>query len=272
MTASDLFHAGRLREAIDAQAAKVKDRPTDRSARFFLFELLLFSGDLDRARKQLDVLKYDDPRHTAAVEQYRWALDAEALRRAVFSGTAQPKVLAAAPDHVRQRLEALPYLARGEHAEARKRLDEANAALPNLAGTRDGEPFDRLFDADERFGTVLEVFGTGGVYSWVPLEQVASITLNPPKNPRDVVLRPASVVLHDGVEGDVLLPGLYPGTHEHADDEVKLGRATEWVGGAGEVPRGAGGKLFLAGENPVEFVKWRALATEKPAAAEPPVP
>ena len=116
MTASDLFHAGRLREAIDVQAAKVKDRPADRAARFFLFELLLFAGDLDRARKQLDVLKYDDPRHTAAVEQYRWALDAEALRRAVFSGTAQPKVLAAAPDHVRQRLEALPHLARGEHA------------------------------------------------------------------------------------------------------------------------------------------------------------
>ena len=51
--------------------AKVKSAPTDRPARFFLFELFLFSGDLDRARKQLDVLRYDDPRHSAAVEQYR---------------------------------------------------------------------------------------------------------------------------------------------------------------------------------------------------------
>ena len=119
MTGSELFQAGRLREAIDAQVAKVKAQPTDRSARFFLFELFLFAGDLDRARKQLDVLKYDDPRHSAAAEQYKAALDAETKRRAVFAGTEQPKVLAAAPDHVRQRLEALPYLARGEQAEAR---------------------------------------------------------------------------------------------------------------------------------------------------------
>jgi type VI secretion system protein ImpE len=255
MTASDLFHAGRLREAIDAQVAKVKSQPTDRSARFFLFELFLFSGDLDRARKQLDVLKYDDPRHSAAAEQYRFALDAEARRRAVFAGTEQPKVLAAAPDHVRQRLEALPYIARGEHAEARKRLDEANSAVPNLTGTVNGKPFDRLYDADERFATVLEVFSTGGTYTWVPLELVASITMNTPQAPRDVILRPANITLTDGVTGDVLIPGLYPNSHEHADEEVRLGRATVWLGAEGEVTRGAGGRLLLAGDQTMRLVE-----------------
>jgi type VI secretion system protein ImpE len=267
MTASDLFHAGRLREAIDAQVAKVKDRPTDRAARFFLFELLLFSGDLDRARKQLDVLKYDDPRHTAAVEQYRSALDAEAKRRAVFAGTEQPKVPAGAPDHVKRRLEALPYLARGEHAEARKRLDEANAAVPNLAGTLNGKPFDRLFDADERFGTVLEVFATGGVYTWVPLEQVESVTMNPPLAPRDVILRPANITLADGVSGDVLIPGLYPDSSAHADDEIKLGRGTEWLGSEGEVARGAGGRLLIAGAEAVPFNSANLILVTAPPTA-----
>jgi protein involved in temperature-dependent protein secretion len=69
MSASDLFQSGRLKEAIDEQIAKVKSAPTDRPARFVRFELFLISGDLDRARKQLDVLRYDDPRHSAAVEQ-----------------------------------------------------------------------------------------------------------------------------------------------------------------------------------------------------------
>src|SRR5262245_3964045 len=110
MTASELFHAGRLSEAIDAQTAKVRENPADQPARLFLHELLLFAGEIDRARKQLDVLRYDDPRHVAAVEQYRQALDAEARRRAVFAGTEQPKWLSAVPDHVRLRLEALPYL------------------------------------------------------------------------------------------------------------------------------------------------------------------
>jgi type VI secretion system protein ImpE len=262
MTASDLFHAGRLREAIDAQTAKVKSSPADRLARFFLFELLLFTGDLDRARKQLDVLRYDDPKHSAAIEQYRNALDAETKRRAVFVGTEHPKALTTVPDHVKLRLEALPYLARGEHAEARKRIDEANAAVPSLKGAFNGVPFEGLFDADERFGTVLEVFGAGGLYSWVPLEQIASITMNPPEAPRDVILRPAQLTLADGLEGDVFLPGLYPSTPEHPDDEVRLGRATEWLGDDGEVARGAGGKLFVRGGVVVPLASWSTLHIE----------
>lgn len=265
MTASDLFHACRLREAIDAQTAKVKSAPADQPARFFLFELFLFSGDLDRARKQLDVLRYDDTKHSAAVEQYRQALEAEAKRRAVMAGTAQPKALLTAPDHVRLRLEALPYLARGEHAEARRLLDEANAAVPSLTGTLNGQPFEGFYDADDRFGTVLEVIGTGGLYSWVPLEQVASITMNPPEAPRDVVFRPAQLVLTDGLEGDVFLPGLYPGSHEHADDEIKLGRATDWLGADDEVFRGAGGKLFQAGDRHVRLIEVMALVPAAPA-------
>jgi type VI secretion system protein ImpE len=112
---------------------------------------------------------------------------------------------------------------------------------------------------------VIEVFGTGGVYTWVPLEQIATITMNPPQAPRDVILRPAHLVLGDGVEGDVLLPGLYPSSHEHADDEVKLGRATEWLGAAGEVTRGAGGKLFLSGDRTIRLVEMAHVTVTAPA-------
>jgi type VI secretion system protein ImpE len=264
MTPSDLFRAGRLREAIDAQVAKVKAHPADRSARFFLFELVLFAGDLDRARKQLDVLRYDDPKHSAAVEQYRAALDAEQMRREVFAGRAEPKVLGAAPEHVRLRLEAIRLLAEGNAAEARNRLDEANAAVPAVTGTLNGKPFEGIYDADERLGTVLEVFGSGGIYSWVPLELVADVTMNPPQHPRDVLLRPVHVALRDGPEGDVLLPGLYPNSHDHPDDEVKLGRATEWLDADG-VTRGAGGKLFLTGDCSARLVELVEVIVSPPA-------
>lgn len=243
MNANELFQASRLREAIDAQIAKVKSSPADQRARLFLFELFLFTGELDRARKQLDVLTYDDPAHTAAVEQFRFALGAEATRRAVFAGSATPEWLSTADGHLTRRLEAVHALARGQTADARRILDEANAAVPVLTGTLDGKPFEGLFDADERFGTVLEVFGSGGVYSWVPLEAVQSLTLNPPAAPRDVVWRPAHLVLDNGVEGDVLLPGLYPSTYESADDELKLGRGTDWVEADG-ITRGLGGRLL----------------------------
>lgn len=266
MTATELFRAGNLTAALDAQLAKVKASPADQAARFFLFELAVFAGDLDRARRQLDVLRFDDPKHTAAAGQYRAALDAEAHRRAVFAGTAEPKGLTAAPDHVKLRLEALPYLARGEHAEAKKRLDAANALVPAAPAEVNGAAADGLYDADERFGSVLEAFGTGGVYCWVPLEHVRRVVMNPPAAPRDVLLRPAQVVLADGLEGDVLIPGLYPGTHEQADDELRLGRATDWLGADGEVRRGVGGKLFLAGDRAVRLVELLTVAAADPAA------
>lgn len=255
MTATELFDAGRLADATAAQTVKVKARPADNPARFFLFELVLFAGDLGRAAKQLDVLRYDDPGHQAAVEQYKGALAAEAKRRAVFAGTGQPKGLVAAPDHFAPRLEAVALLAAGDHAGAAAKLDEANALVPALTGTLNGAPFAGLYDADPRFGTVLEVFAVGGVYSWVPLESVESITLNPPAAPRDIVFRPAHLTLKDGLEGDVLLPGLYPGSHAHADELVRLGRATEWgPGGAG-----AGGRRFFAGDDTTSLADWLSV-------------
>jgi type VI secretion system protein ImpE len=259
MSAGELFQAGRLQEAIDAQVARVKGNPTDNNARFFLFELFLFAGDIDRARKQLDVLRYDDPRHTAAVDQYRFALEAETRRRAVFAGIEQPKGLTTAPDHVRVRLEALPYLARKEHVAARKKIDEANALVPTFSGILNGKTFEGLFDADERFATVLEVFGTGGAYLWLPLEQIESITLNPPQHPRDVILRPAHIALPDGTEGDVLLPGLYPGTYLTNDESIKLGRSTEWKEREGEVTFGVGGKMFLVNDELSSLATWLTL-------------
>ena len=108
------------------------------------------------------------------------------------------------------------------------------------------------------------MFGTGGAYTWVPLEQVQSITMNPPRAPRDVILRPANVVLADGVSGDVLIPGLYPDTHRHADDAVRLGRATEWLGTEGEVTRGAGCRLFVAGGAAVPLTDLTAITLETP--------
>ena len=44
MNAGELYKAGRLGEAIEAQVQEVKASPLDQSKRLFLFELLAFSG------------------------------------------------------------------------------------------------------------------------------------------------------------------------------------------------------------------------------------
>ena len=56
MTARDLFQAGRLNEAVQALGSELRNDPTDAQRRTFLFELLCFAGEYDRAEKQLDIL------------------------------------------------------------------------------------------------------------------------------------------------------------------------------------------------------------------------
>jgi protein involved in temperature-dependent protein secretion len=84
--------------------------------------------------------------------------------------------------------------------------------------------------------------------------------MNPPQAPRDVIWRAANVALADGLSGDVLIPGLYPDSHLHPDEAIKLGRGTEWLGGEGEVARGAGGKMLLTAAGPVGFTTVHQIA------------
>src|ERR1700692_2735817 len=93
MNATDLFKQGRLKEALDAQLQEVKAKPGDHGKRLFLFELSAFAGDLDRARRQIDAVKYDDPEQQMATEGYRKLLDGEEKRRRLFRDGVAPKFL-----------------------------------------------------------------------------------------------------------------------------------------------------------------------------------
>ena len=255
MDASTLFKSGQLRAAIDIQTIKVKGHPADQGARLFLFELLLFAGDLDRARKQLDVLKYENPQAMTAVQAYRLALDSETIRRDVLLGRTRPTFLKSVPEHAELRLQALAKYSEGDLADGDALLDQANEAAPAIKGSLNNEAVEGLRDGDDLFGTILEVFAAGR-YAWVPLEEIESITMNPVGHPRDVILRPAQLALRDGPNGDMLFPGLYPGSHTHGDEAIAVGRMSDWLPDEERPTRGIGGKLYLAGDKWVRFVEW----------------
>src|SRR5262249_7973666 len=98
MKAGDLFKAGQLQAAIDAQLAEVKASPGDFNRRLFLFELCAFAGDFDRAKRQIEMMTYDTPEMQIAVGVYRLALDSEEARRALFA-KGQPPQFFAPPPH-----------------------------------------------------------------------------------------------------------------------------------------------------------------------------
>jgi type VI secretion system protein ImpE len=98
-----------------------------------------------------------------------------------------------------------------------------------------------------------------GEYYWVPLEQIDTLAANPPKFPRDLFWFPARLSVRQGPAGDVFLPALYPGTHEHADDQVRLGRMTDWKAPEGGPVQGIGLRVFLVGDDLVNLPDWREL-------------
>ncbi|MGA9389246.1 MAG: virulence protein SciE type, partial [Candidatus Sulfotelmatobacter sp.] len=61
MNGQELYRAGHLNDAIKAVSAEVRDNPTDARRRVFLFELLCFAGEYERADKQLEVLGQAGP-------------------------------------------------------------------------------------------------------------------------------------------------------------------------------------------------------------------
>jgi type VI secretion system protein ImpE len=258
MTADDLFKAGQLQPAIDEQIKAVKANPADHALRLFLFELLAFAGDLDRARRQIEAIRYDAMELDSAVQSYRKLLDAEHARRRVFAEGIMPQFLTKPPEHLGKRLEAVNALRANQPAQATELLTKASAAAPTVRGTLNGKPFDELRDCDDLFGPTLEVMAHGDYY-WLPLEQVESLAANSPKYPRDLIWLPARLEVRDGPAGDVFLPALYPGSHSHADDAIKLGRASDWKSSDGGPVQGNGARIFLAGESDVSLLQCREI-------------
>lgn len=229
MDALSLYRAGQLQPAIDALGGELKKQPLDARRRTFLFELLCFAGDYDRAAKQLDVLADASAEASAGAMLYRSALHAERTRQEMFTRNELP-------------------------------LGSAHAAVP---GELNGGDFTELTDADPRIGAHLEVF-IAGSYTWVPLAYVEAVETQAPKRLRDLLWLPAT--LHTTADfrlqelGEVLIPVLSPLSWKHTDDAVRLGRTTVWEADEkyGEIPLGQ--KLLRCGEDETPILEMRNLS------------
>ena len=107
MNADDLFKAGRLQAAIDAQIADVKANPADHGKRLFLFELLSFAGEWDRAKRQIEAITCPDPDRITTVLKYKTLLLAEEHRTRVFRDGVMPEFLLPPPLWMSHRLQAV---------------------------------------------------------------------------------------------------------------------------------------------------------------------
>lgn len=227
MRAKELFQSGQVAEAVQALNAELRDNPADVKRRTFLFELLCFTGEYDRAEKQLNVLAGDNGQTELGAVLYHSALHAERLRQQMFRDQSYP----------------------------------AAAASPPRRGTLNGEPFEDLEDADPRLGRRLEVLAAGA-YLWIGFEHLASIEMEAPKRLRDTLWIPALVRTGPSFRGkelgEVLVPAIAPLSWQEPDGAVRLGRSTEWrETQSGPIP--VGQKLLLVDGEEFPFLEIRKL-------------
>jgi len=266
VSAADLYHAGQLARAIEAQTQAVRKQPGDPGLRIFLFELLAFAGDFERAAKQLQAVTFDDAKKQHALGLYQHLLEAERKRRPVFQGEATPQFFAPPPAHVALRLQSLVQARANNAAAAAEAIRHAEEITRAVPGNVNGTAYQSLADADQVLGPVLEVMAHGE-YFWAPLEQIATLTITAPKYPRDLLWASAHLTMRHGQEGDVFLPVLYPGSPEHADDAVKLGRMTDWRQEGDGPARGNGAKMLFTDDTDLLLLDCRELVLAEPAPA-----
>jgi type VI secretion system protein ImpE len=265
--------AGNLSAAIESAINLVKTNPTNEAARIFLFELSCFTGDWDRAERQLEVIGHQDVNSMIGSKIYQGNFKAERDRMKYFSDGLVPEFMSPKPPYLDTLMAANNRLREGNEAEARQLLDDVEENRPAFKVSINGEGFSDFRDYNDLTMCVFEVLLRGS-YLWIPFEQVQKIQLFKPKTLRDLYWVQGNVELINGTNGEMFLPALYSGSWKSADDKVRLGRMTEWRDMGSDLYLGEGTRLFwMDGRDKsileietIEF-KHEAAETEREAAA-----
>jgi type VI secretion system protein ImpE len=248
-TAGHLFQEGRLAAAVNAAGEAVRATPNDPAPRMLLAELLLYAGKFERADAVLEATTAVDPGTDLVVAEFRQLLRAATLRRQVLRGGRVPEFLNEPTVTQRHLLEALAALRAGDMAAAAVAADAAEAGRPVVGGRTPDAEFTDCRDADDLWAGTFEVLTTTGKYFWIPMERVVSLEFHPAKRARDLLWRRCTMVVRDGPDGDVYVPALYDDGDTISDDNIRLGRRTEWTETA--PVQGTGQRMFLIGDEAV---------------------
>lgn len=246
--AGALFRAGNLAGAVEAANAAVRKAPGDLGARVLLAELLIFAGNLERADVILDAAAQVEPEAAVVVAEFRQLLRADMARRQLRRDGRVPEFLGEPTHTQRVVLQALVAARSGDLAEAARLAATAEAERPRVAGMAGDVAFDDFRDADDLCAGSFEVLTTTGKYFWIPTERVDSIEFHPPKRPRDLMWRRASMSVREGPDGDVYIPAIYGSEDASLADALRLGRETDWIEDGDGPVRGVGQRLFLVGD------------------------
>jgi type VI secretion system protein ImpE len=252
-----------LDQLFDEAKARVKGAPEDLAARSALWQIFAARGEIERARKQLELIPKLDSTWLIEVQACQGLLDAEEKRQAVFAGREAPACLGEPPSWFGALAAALQHLGRGETAAALPLLAQVWNSGEACPGSINGQPFEWVRDGDARIGPCLELV-VQGRYLWAPWERVMKLEMKPPTEVRDRLWQPAMVQISEEGPIEVFVPVRYPAPR---DDAESMGRRTDWVAIGEELYLGYGQKCLVTDGEPVGYLDVRELTLQTPGAA-----
>ena len=233
--ARELIEDGHLFDALRKLDGVLSASDVPPSAVELCAALMLYAGRFEELR----------PEYLGA---WGWALPLLIERRDRIGKGDLPVFATAIPKHLQHRLKAVRAAHAGDSERALEYLDRAEESAPEWAGTLDGQEFEQLRDADDRFAAGVELFHAELGWGLVPWEEVATLRLGGRENLLDHFIVPAKLERVLGGVQDVLLPAIYPG-HERAEDEtLALGWETDQDDSTGLVTC-VGRRVFWVGDD-----------------------
>jgi type VI secretion system protein ImpE len=264
MEPKELIRAGRLTEARTLLTEAVKASPADMGLRTLLFQVLVFFGEWDKAKKQLEVILNQDPGRETGVQVYLNLVQAEQERLEVANLQRRPTFYPQAPPYAEAYFAAWDKVMQQQFEEAEKLFDEVHAQRPEVTGTLDGRSFIGFGDTDSFLSCFLELI-IQAHYVWVPIESLREFVIPAPKTLFDLIWLPVRINTVEGLSLVGYAPVVYPQSHVHEDERVKMGRMTAWVDLGGGFVQGCGQHVFDVGEEEVGILDIREMSfTQSP--------
>jgi type VI secretion system protein ImpE len=134
-----------------------------------------------------------------------------------------------------------------------------------VRGTLNGKAFEDLRDADPDIGARLEVFAAGS-YVWIPFQHISSVDMGAPQRLRDTLWTPALVQAASSFSGmdlgEVLIPAVYPFSWKQPDEQIWLGRVTDWMVDENGRESPVGQKMLIVDGEEFPFLEVRSLKFE----------
>lgn len=206
---------------------QIKLNPTDPAQRWLLFQLLCLQGDWQRALKQLQTCAQIKSGFEQQAHAYRGLITCELYRQECFAGRKRPGVIQQQPAWVDQLLDAIAQNYSGNETQADEIREAALSSTKDVSGTVEpGGTFVWIADSDTWLGSTIELV-IGGIYTWLPFEQIHSISSKPPETILDLLWKPAQLTLKNGSEHPAFLLARCCGS-ELAGEPLMLCRETIW--------------------------------------------